>query len=42
MSPRGSADLLIQARSAFLDALDALADQRDAVIVIGAEVMLNA
>ena len=37
MNPRGSADLLVQARSALLDALEALAEHRDAVIVIGAQ-----
>lgn len=38
MSPRGGSDnLLVQARSALLDALDALSEHRDAVIVIGAQ-----
>lgn len=38
MSPRGDSDnLLVQARSALLDALDALSEHRDAVIVIGAQ-----
>lgn len=37
MNPPGSADLLVQARSALLDALEALAVHRDAVIVIGAQ-----
>lgn len=32
-----SNDLLVRARSALLDALEALAAQRDAVIVIGAQ-----
>lgn len=37
MNPPGSADLIVQARSALLDALEALAVHRDAVIVIGAQ-----
>ena len=38
MSPLGdSDDLLVQTRSALLDALEALIDHRDAVIVIGAQ-----
>lgn len=37
MSRAGDADLLVAARSALLDALDALADQRDALVVIGAQ-----
>lgn len=38
MNPHGdSSDLLIEARSALLDALEALSAQRDAVIVIGAQ-----
>src|SRR5680860_1462671 len=38
MSPRGDSDnLLVQARSALLDALEALSEHRDAVIVIGAQ-----
>lgn len=37
MSPAGDADLLARARAALLDALDALAEHRDAVIVIGAQ-----
>jgi len=37
MNHLGSADLLVQARSALLDALEALAVHRDAVIVIGAQ-----
>jgi Nucleotidyltransferase len=37
MSPNGDADLMIEARSALLDALEALDDLREAVIVIGAQ-----
>jgi hypothetical protein len=37
MSPAGDADLLIAARSALLDALEALVDQRDALVLIGAQ-----
>lgn len=37
MNPLGSVDLLVQARSALLDALEALASHREAVIVIGAQ-----
>lgn len=37
MSPAGGNDLLIEARAALLDALQALDAQRDAVIVIGAQ-----
>ncbi len=38
MSPHGdSENLLVQARSALLDALEALSEHRDAVIVIGAQ-----
>ena len=38
MSPRGDSDsLLVQARSALLDALEALSEHRDAVIVVGAQ-----
>ena len=37
MSPAGGTDLLIEARAALLDALDALDAQREAVIVIGAQ-----
>jgi hypothetical protein len=37
MNNSGDADLLVQARSALLDALGALADHRDAVVVIGAQ-----
>lgn len=37
MSPAGGSDLLVEARSALLDALAALDAQRDAVIVIGAQ-----
>lgn len=37
MSPTGDADLLVSARSALLDVLEALHAHRDAVIVIGAQ-----
>lgn len=37
MNPPGDADLLVAARSALLDALEALVDLRDAVVVIGAQ-----
>lgn len=37
MNPPGGADLLIGARSALLDALGALAQHRDAVVLIGAQ-----
>ena len=37
MSPTGDADLLVAARSALLDAFEALHAHRDAVIVIGAQ-----
>jgi hypothetical protein len=37
MSPGGDADLLIAARSALLDALEALVDQHDALVLIGAQ-----
>jgi hypothetical protein len=37
MSPAGDAELLIAARAALLDALDALAEQRDALVLIGAQ-----
>ena len=37
MSPPGDAELLIAARGALLDALDALAAHRDALVVIGAQ-----
>lgn len=37
MSPPGDADVLIAARGALLDALDALAAHRDALVVIGAQ-----
>ena len=37
MSPSGDADLLVRARSAFLDALDALKEHRESVVVIGAQ-----
>lgn len=37
MSPAGGSDLLIEARAALLDALEALDAQREAVIVIGAQ-----
>jgi hypothetical protein len=33
----GDADILVQARSALLDALDALQDHRESVVVIGAQ-----
>jgi hypothetical protein len=33
----GDADLLVAARSALLDALEALASQRDALVLIGAQ-----
>jgi hypothetical protein len=33
----GDADILVQARSAVLDALDALEDHRESVVVIGAQ-----
>jgi len=37
MSPPGDAELLIVARSVLLDALDALAEQRRALVLIGAQ-----
>ena len=37
MNTSGDADLLVRSRAALLDALDALADHRDAVVVIGAQ-----
>ncbi len=37
MNTSGDVDLLISARGALLDALEALSAQRDAVIVIGAQ-----
>lgn len=37
MSPSGEPDLLARTRSALLDALEALAEHRDAVVVIGAQ-----
>lgn len=37
MSRNGEVDLLVRARAALLDALDALAAQREAVVVIGAQ-----
>lgn len=37
MSPAGDADLLTRARAALLDALEALAEHREAVVVIGAQ-----
>jgi hypothetical protein len=37
MSRAGDSDLLVGARAALLDALDALAQHRDAVVVIGAQ-----
>ncbi len=37
MNPPGDAELLIAARAALLDALDALAEQREALVLIGAQ-----
>ncbi len=37
MSSNGAGDLLVQARSALLDALTALWEHRDSVVVIGAQ-----
>lgn len=37
MSPPGDADILVAGRSALLDALDALRDQRDALVLVGAQ-----
>ena len=37
MSPAGDAELLVAARAALLDALDALTAQRDALMLIGAQ-----
>jgi hypothetical protein len=37
MSSAGDDELLIAARAALLDALDALAEQRDALVLIGAQ-----
>src|SRR5438034_6303109 len=37
MNPPGDAEILVAARSALLDALEALADQRDALVLIGAQ-----
>ena len=37
MSPPGDADILIAGRSALLDALDALREQREALVLIGAQ-----
>jgi hypothetical protein len=37
MSPAGDAELLIAARAALLDALEALTEQRDALVLIGAQ-----
>jgi hypothetical protein len=37
MSPSGEADLLVSARSVLLDALEALADHRESLVVIGAQ-----
>ena len=34
-------DLLVRSRSALLDALDALADHRDSVVVIGAQAIYS-
>ena len=37
MKPSGDVDLLVKARSALLDALEALADHRESVVVVGAQ-----
>jgi len=37
MSQSGGADLLVRARTGLLDALDALAEQHEAIVVIGAQ-----
>lgn len=37
MNVPGGSDLLVQARSALLDALDALREHRDAIVLIGAQ-----
>jgi hypothetical protein len=37
MSPTGDADLLVRARSVLLDALEALAEHRESLVVIGAQ-----
>jgi hypothetical protein len=37
MNPPGASDLLVQARSALLDALEALREHRDAIVLIGAQ-----
>jgi hypothetical protein len=37
MNPSGDAETLVAARSALLDALEALADQRDALVLVGAQ-----
>jgi hypothetical protein len=37
MNPPGASDLLVQARSALLDALKALREHRDAIVLIGAQ-----
>lgn len=37
MSPSGAADLLVASRAALLDALEALAEQRNALVLIGAQ-----
>ena len=39
MSSNGADDLLVQARSALLDALTALWEHRDSVVVIGAQAL---
>lgn len=39
MSPAGDADLPVRTRAALLDALEALEDQREAVVVIGAQAL---
>ena len=40
MNPPGGADLRLRTRRALLDALEALAEQRDAIVVIGAQAVL--
>lgn len=39
MNPPGAADLRVRTRAALLDALEALEEQRQAVIVIGAQAL---
>lgn len=41
MSTSGDADLLVRTRSALLDALEALGDHRDAVVMARAGFVLN-